>query len=115
MNNIFHQDRLANVVAQANFPPENPLAHVVNGERNRLLLSLANGGKENFTLVNAAASYHDLGKDWALVSVVTAIAEARRVFEDIGSWSGRTVTMGDEPQATMSPKREDKSKEANHE
>lgn len=84
MNNIFHQDRLANVVAQANFPPENPLAHVVNGERNRLLLSLANGGKENFTLVNAAASYHDVGKDWALVSVVTAMRGGRSVFERDG-------------------------------
>ncbi|KAJ9104797.1 hypothetical protein QFC19_003938 [Naganishia cerealis] len=72
MNNIFHHAGLANVVAHADFPPENPLAHVVNGERNRLLLSLANAGPDNFTLVNAAASYHDPARDWALLSNTTA-------------------------------------------
>jgi hypothetical protein len=77
MNNIFHHNGLANVAAQATFPPENPFAHVVNGERNKLLLSLANTGTSNFTLVNAAASYHDPAQNWALVSRLDVDRELR--------------------------------------
>jgi hypothetical protein len=73
MNNLFHHPSLSNVLAKATFPPDNQLAHVVNGERNKLLLSLANTGKENYTLLNAAASYHDPARQWALVSSLSRL------------------------------------------
>lgn len=73
MNNLFHHPSLSNVLAKATFPPDNQLAHVVNGERNKLLLSLANTGKENYTLLNAAASYHDPARQWALVSPLSRL------------------------------------------
>jgi translocon-associated protein subunit alpha len=41
---------------------------VVNGEKNNLLIHLANNGNRNYTLVSAAASFHDPAKHWALVS-----------------------------------------------
>ncbi|KAJ9108750.1 hypothetical protein QFC21_000070 [Naganishia friedmannii] len=77
MNNLFHHPALSNILAKATFPPDNQLAHVVNGERNKLLLSLANTGKENFTLLNAAASYHDPAQHWALELGLTIWANLR--------------------------------------
>ena len=41
---------------------------VVNGQQNQMILKFINSGTGNYTIVNAAASYHDVGKDWALVS-----------------------------------------------
>lgn len=41
---------------------------VVNGEKNPLSITLQNLGKKNYTLVSAAASYHDPNNHWALVS-----------------------------------------------
>ncbi|KAJ9125132.1 hypothetical protein QFC22_000086 [Naganishia vaughanmartiniae] len=77
MNNLFHHPTLSNVLAKATFPPDNQLAHVVNGQRNKLLLSLANTGKENYTLLSAAASYHDPAQHWALELGLTVWANLR--------------------------------------
>lgn len=40
---------------------------VVNGEQNKLLLHFLNHGKENYTITNAAASYHDPTRHWTLL------------------------------------------------
>ena len=40
---------------------------ITNGEANKLLIHLANGSKNNYTIVSAAASYHDPARNWALV------------------------------------------------
>lgn len=45
---------------------------ITNGQNNDLVIQLSNTGAENYTLVSAAASYHDPTKDWKLVKNVTA-------------------------------------------
>lgn len=40
---------------------------ITNGEANKILIHLANGSKNNYTVVSAAASYHDPARNWALV------------------------------------------------
>ncbi|TXT04963.1 hypothetical protein VHUM_03783 [Vanrija humicola] len=47
-------------------------AVITNGQNNDLVIQLSNTGAENYTLVSAAASYHDPAKDWKLVKNVTA-------------------------------------------
>ena len=42
---------------------------VVNGQQNQMILKFINSGTGNYTIVNAAASYHDVEKNWALVRV----------------------------------------------
>jgi len=47
------------IVAVASFPPTNPFAHVVNGERNKMTLEIENKSHLNVTLKSAAGSIHD--------------------------------------------------------
>ncbi|KAF5381976.1 hypothetical protein D9615_004294 [Tricholomella constricta] len=46
------------VAVTANFPESNPFGHVVNGEKNSLLLSVENKSGRNVTLVSVAGSVH---------------------------------------------------------
>jgi hypothetical protein len=48
--------------------PSLPVVVIVNGNTNDLSIHLANHGKKNYTLVSAAASFHDPEKYWATVS-----------------------------------------------
>ncbi|KAL7418486.1 hypothetical protein Q5752_006944 [Cryptotrichosporon argae] len=70
---IFSHDVADDVLVTAAFPESNPFGLVVNGEPTALLLNLANPSANNYTLVSAAASYHDPARDWALVKNVTAL------------------------------------------
>jgi hypothetical protein len=45
------------------------MPELVNGEKNNLIIHLANAGKKNYTVVSASASYHDPLRNWALVSL----------------------------------------------
>jgi len=47
------------IAATAAFPPTNPFAHVVNGERNKLTLEIENKSPVNVTLRSAGGSIHD--------------------------------------------------------
>ncbi|WVF71398.1 hypothetical protein IAT40_006202 [Kwoniella sp. CBS 6097] len=61
------------VLVSASFPESNPFGLVVNGEQNSILVHLANQGTKNYTLVSAAASYHDVNNHWATVKNATAL------------------------------------------
>nr|ODN88237.1 hypothetical protein L203_02845 [Cryptococcus depauperatus CBS 7841] len=61
------------VAVSATFPESNVFGNVVNGEKNNILLHLANSGSKNYTLVSASASYHDINNHWALVKNATAL------------------------------------------
>jgi hypothetical protein len=50
---------------------------VVNGQQNQMILKFINSGTGNYTIVNAAASYHDVGKNWALVSHAMRVLKAQ--------------------------------------
>ncbi|KAL1407017.1 hypothetical protein Q8F55_006430 [Vanrija albida] len=58
------------IVASASL--KNTFGLITNGQNNDLVIQLSNTGAENYTLVSAAASYHDPAKDWKLVKNVTA-------------------------------------------
>lgn len=47
------------IAAVASFPPSNPFAHIVNGERNKMTLEIENKSPLNITLKSAAGSIHD--------------------------------------------------------
>ncbi|KAI0370352.1 hypothetical protein BV20DRAFT_1074637 [Pilatotrama ljubarskyi] len=46
------------VLAVATFPEENAFGHVVNGERNKILVAVENKSDRNVTLKNIAGSFH---------------------------------------------------------
>ncbi|CCM04979.1 uncharacterized protein FIBRA_07177 [Fibroporia radiculosa] len=46
------------VLATASFPEDNAFGHVVNGERNKILLSVENLSDRNITIKNIAGSFH---------------------------------------------------------
>ncbi|EMD34118.1 hypothetical protein CERSUDRAFT_86871 [Gelatoporia subvermispora B] len=46
------------VLAVAAFPEDNAFGHVVNGERNRIFLTIENQSDRNVTLKNIAGSFH---------------------------------------------------------
>jgi len=47
------------ISATAAFPPSNPFAHVVNGERNKMSVEIENKSELNVTLKSAGGSIHD--------------------------------------------------------
>ncbi|KAG9315253.1 hypothetical protein JVU11DRAFT_4387 [Chiua virens] len=46
------------IVIQASFPEQNPFGHVVNGERNQILLLVENKSDQNVTLESVGGSFH---------------------------------------------------------
>ncbi|KAK8864431.1 hypothetical protein IAR55_001679 [Kwoniella newhampshirensis] len=64
---IFSHNAKDDVLVSATFPDSNPFGLVVNGEQNGLSLHLVNSGSKNYTLVSAAASYHDTNNHWATI------------------------------------------------
>lgn len=64
---IFTHNAAQDVSVTATFPESNPFGVITNGEANKLLIHLANGSKNNYTIVSAAASYHDPARNWALI------------------------------------------------
>lgn len=83
MSGLFSNDVSDELSVTAAFPENNPFgrvslpipchtvltfAVVVNGEQNSLVLHLENHGTKNYTLLSAAASYHDVNNHWRLAS-----------------------------------------------
>ncbi|KAG8895902.1 hypothetical protein FRB99_000288 [Tulasnella sp. 403] len=74
------------IQATANFPPSNPFAHVVNGERNQMALEVENKSPVNVTLKSAGGSIHDpesgkfIKNTTALTYGVTLISGAKTVL-----------------------------------
>ncbi|OCF36668.1 hypothetical protein I316_01263 [Kwoniella heveanensis BCC8398] len=70
---IFSNSVEDEVLVSASFPESNPFGLIVNGEQNSILVHLANQGTKNYTLVSAAASYHDVNNHWATVKNASAL------------------------------------------
>ncbi|ORX36648.1 hypothetical protein BD324DRAFT_458933 [Kockovaella imperatae] len=64
---IFSDDAEHDVTVTASFPESNPFGLIVNGEQTGLFIHLDNTGSKNYTLVSAAASFHNVENNWALI------------------------------------------------
>lgn len=47
------------ILVSAAFPEDNPFGHVVNGEKNKISLSVENKSQRNVTLTSVAGSFHN--------------------------------------------------------
>lgn len=68
------------ILVTASFPEDNPFGHVVNGEKNKISLTVENKSDRNVTLVNVAGSFHHPETN-ALVKNVSALAYGIQLLE----------------------------------
>jgi len=57
----------------ASFPESNPFGHIVNGEKNKIMLLVENKSDLNVTLLNIAGAVHNMNTD-AVIKNTTAMA-----------------------------------------
>jgi len=68
------------ILIQAAFPESNPFGHVVNGERNQILLVVENKSERNVTLTTVAGSFHNPDTN-ALIKNTSALQYGLRLLE----------------------------------
>jgi len=68
------------ILVTASFPEDNPFGHVVNGERNRIAVTVENKSERNVTLLSIAGSFHDADTN-ALIKNVSAAPYGIQLLE----------------------------------
>jgi len=63
------------ILVTATFPEDNPFGHVVNGEKNKISLTLENKSERNVTLTSIAGSFHNADTNAVVKNVSATLYE----------------------------------------